>query len=83
MSANTGIVTHGGATHEVGQYYDSVIDKINQHIEALGKEAILKANSPLWTDRASGNIDYTLYTLAHFVLPPSILLESQCLAEFL
>jgi hypothetical protein len=25
MSANTGIVTHGGATHEVGQYYDSVV----------------------------------------------------------
>jgi hypothetical protein len=25
MSANTGIVTHGGASHEVGQYYDSVI----------------------------------------------------------
>lgn len=24
MSANTGIVTHGGATHEVNQYYDSV-----------------------------------------------------------
>lgn len=25
MSANTGVVTHGGATHEVSQYYDSVI----------------------------------------------------------
>jgi hypothetical protein len=25
MSANTGVVTHGGATHEVQQYYDSVI----------------------------------------------------------
>lgn len=25
MSANTGIVTHGGATHEVNQYYDSVV----------------------------------------------------------
>lgn len=25
MSANTGVVTHGGATHEVNQYYDSVI----------------------------------------------------------
>jgi hypothetical protein len=25
MSANTGLVTHGGATHEVNQYYNSVI----------------------------------------------------------
>ena len=28
MSANTGIVTHGGATHEVNQYYYSVIVQI-------------------------------------------------------
>jgi len=50
MSANTGVVTHGGATHEVQQYYDSVIVQLpNTNVTKTTKYCFL-ARVDSWDD---------------------------------
>ena len=50
MSANTGVVTHGGATHEVQQYYDSVIVQLpDTNVTKTTKYCFLSRVDP-WDD---------------------------------
>ena len=50
MSANTGVVTHGGATHEVQQYFDSVIVELpNTNVTKTTKYCFLSRVDP-WDD---------------------------------
>jgi hypothetical protein len=50
MSANTGVVTHGGATHEVQQYYDSVIVQLpGTNVTKTTKYCFLSRVDP-WDD---------------------------------
>lgn len=50
MSANTGVVTHGGATHEVQQYYDSVIVELpGTNVTKTTKYCFLSRVDP-WDD---------------------------------
>ena len=50
MSANTGVVTHGGATHEVNQYYDSVVVQLpGSDITRTTKYCFLSRVDP-WDD---------------------------------
>jgi hypothetical protein len=50
MSANTGIVTHGGASHEVGQYYDSVIVQLPNTGHTKTTKYCFIGRADPWTD---------------------------------
>ena len=58
MSANTGIVTHGGATHEVNQYYDSVVVQLpgTGHTKTT-KYCFLSRVDPWVDDPATANTE--------------------------
>lgn len=71
MSANTGVVTHGGATHEVQQYYDSVVVQLpGSDITKTTKYCFLSRVDPWTDDPATANVESESN-------PPAVILSQQ------